>query len=452
MTCSGGVIASGYAASLPILTIGSGPVAGADRRRRAGARAVPASTGARAHRRHHRRHGRHDARRRRHPTRPAAGRATTRHGQYEYFVPTLDVRSVGAGGGSIVRFDATPRRCASARRARAPPGPGRYRRGGTEPTVTDADLVVGYLNPDYFLGGKHGARASTRRRARSRALGEPLGFTADETAAARCGSSTARWPTRSAWRASSRATTRAGSRHVRLRRRRAGARARRSPRAGDRASSVPLSDLAAGWSAFGVASPTRSWCGGRRPMREPFDHGLMNATWQELEQTIQRQLHQQAIADDDVTWERAVDIRYGLQISELTIPAPSGRLRRLDRRLAGRGLRAGVRAAVRPGLRLCGRRIHADEHARQRTRPDQQRRAPRRGRRRRCRWPQGDAGAARRHLVRTGHRPDADKGHRQLGAGSCRQPLTVPSSSSSWIRPSSSVTARRHASTRSAAS
>jgi N-methylhydantoinase A len=63
----------------------------------------------------------------------------------------------------------------------ADPGPVCYGQGGTEPTVTDADLVLGYLDPDYFLGGKMQLDTKQARRALSR-LAEPLGMTVEQAA------------------------------------------------------------------------------------------------------------------------------------------------------------------------------------------------------------------------------------------------------------------------------
>ncbi len=68
-------------------------------------------------------------------------------------VPVLDVHSVGAGGGSIARIDAGGALRVGPESAGAEPGPVCYRRGGTRPTVTDANLLLGRLDPDYFLGG-----------------------------------------------------------------------------------------------------------------------------------------------------------------------------------------------------------------------------------------------------------------------------------------------------------
>ncbi len=67
---------------------------------------------------------------------------------------TVDMRSIGAGGGSIAHVDAGGLLKVGPRSSGSVPGPACYGRGGTEPTVTDAALVLGYLDPDYFLGGR----------------------------------------------------------------------------------------------------------------------------------------------------------------------------------------------------------------------------------------------------------------------------------------------------------
>jgi N-methylhydantoinase A len=74
--------------------------------------------------------------------------------QYEYFIPKVDIQAIGSGGGSLVRIDETTRTMrVGPESAGAVPGPVCYGKGGTVPTVTDADLVLGYLNPDNFAGG-----------------------------------------------------------------------------------------------------------------------------------------------------------------------------------------------------------------------------------------------------------------------------------------------------------
>lgn len=73
--------------------------------------------------------------------------------QYTLLIPMIDLVSIGAGGGSVAWVDETRLRVGP-RSAGAEPGPAGYGWGGTEPTVTDADLVLGFLNPERFLGGR----------------------------------------------------------------------------------------------------------------------------------------------------------------------------------------------------------------------------------------------------------------------------------------------------------
>jgi N-methylhydantoinase A len=69
-------------------------------------------------------------------------------------VPVIDIKSIGAGGGSIAWVDRGGLLRVGPRSAGAQPGPACYARGGTEPTVTDANLMLGRLDPDYFLAGR----------------------------------------------------------------------------------------------------------------------------------------------------------------------------------------------------------------------------------------------------------------------------------------------------------
>jgi len=73
--------------------------------------------------------------------------------KYRFRIPKIDIKSIGAGGGSIAWLDIADVLRVGPQSAHAYPGPACYGRGGLQPTVTDADLVLGYLNPDNFLGG-----------------------------------------------------------------------------------------------------------------------------------------------------------------------------------------------------------------------------------------------------------------------------------------------------------
>ena len=69
-------------------------------------------------------------------------------------IPAIELIEIGAGGGSIARLDDLGLLKVGPQSAGADPGPACYGRGGTQPTVTDANLLLGYLNPGYFLGGR----------------------------------------------------------------------------------------------------------------------------------------------------------------------------------------------------------------------------------------------------------------------------------------------------------
>ncbi|HZV74939.1 MAG TPA: hydantoinase/oxoprolinase family protein [Conexibacter sp.] len=328
MTCSGGLVSIDEARALPVLTIGSGPVAGLIGARRlaaaaSGRQASPA------------------------PVRATnlitadmggttldvgvvhegvpISRVTSWYDQYEYFVPTLDVRSIGAGGGSIVQLDETSGTLrVGPRSAGSRPGPVCYSRGGTEPTITDADLVAGFLNPDYFLGGKMALDLEGATRAYA-AVGEPLGLSALETASAALRIVDNQMA--DAIRLVSvnqgfhpRAFTLypcggGGALHA----------AAIAAELGIPSISVPLSGLASGWSAFGVAGAEPLVVQEvARPMREPFDPALFTALFAELEAAALARLAGQGIAREDAVLTRHADVRYALQVNEVEVLAPSG--------------------------------------------------------------------------------------------------------------------------------
>ena len=94
-------------------------------------------------------------------------------GQYSLAVPMIDIVSIGAGGGSIAWEDGGRLRVGP-RSAGSTPGPVAYARGGTEPTVTDADLVLGYLDPEFFLGGRMQLDVEAAREAIRTRIADPL--------------------------------------------------------------------------------------------------------------------------------------------------------------------------------------------------------------------------------------------------------------------------------------
>lgn len=96
-------------------------------------------------------------------------------------ISAVDMRSIGAGGGSIAWIDEGGLMRVGPQSAGAEPGPACYGRGGTLPTVSDAAVVLGYFDPDYFLGGRMTLDADAARRA-IEAVSSRLGSTVEETA------------------------------------------------------------------------------------------------------------------------------------------------------------------------------------------------------------------------------------------------------------------------------
>jgi N-methylhydantoinase A len=89
--------------------------------------------------------------------------------------PTIDIDSIGAGGGSIAWIDSGGGVRIGPESAAADPGPACYGRGGTRPTVTDCNLLLGYVDPDSFLGGEFKLDAKAAERAVTEHLAKPLG-------------------------------------------------------------------------------------------------------------------------------------------------------------------------------------------------------------------------------------------------------------------------------------
>ena len=103
-------------------------------------------------------------------------------GGYAIRLPVIDVSEIGAGGGSIVSVDSGGLLHVGPRSAGAVPGPACYGAGGEEPTFTDALVVLGYLNPDYLVGGDLPLDPSRAERSLTKKVAERLGRTLVDTA------------------------------------------------------------------------------------------------------------------------------------------------------------------------------------------------------------------------------------------------------------------------------
>ena len=101
---------------------------------------------------------------------------------YDLGVAKVDSRSIGAGGGSIAWVDAGGMCHVGPQSAQAVPGPACYGKGGVEPTVTDANLVLGFLDPDFYLGGRMKLYPQLAEQAIMEKVGTPLGLSLQDAA------------------------------------------------------------------------------------------------------------------------------------------------------------------------------------------------------------------------------------------------------------------------------
>ena len=103
-------------------------------------------------------------------------------GHFPVLLPMLDLVTIGAGGGSIAWVDEGGAMRVGPRSAGSVPGPACYGQGGSEPALTDANLLAGRLNADYFLAGKRGLGREKSEAAIRERVAEPVGFSVEEAA------------------------------------------------------------------------------------------------------------------------------------------------------------------------------------------------------------------------------------------------------------------------------
>lgn len=247
--------------------------------------------------------------------------------QHRLFLNMVDVQSLGAGGGSIAWVDeATGSLRVGPQSAAADPGPACYGRGGSEPTVTDADLVLGVLDEKRFLGG----RLQLDRGAAEAAiapLATALGLTVDECAAGIVRVVDARMSdlirSMTVQRGlDPRAFTvyafggGAGA-HAGL----------YTQGLGISRFVVPLRDAASIWSAVGLATADLLDVHEQpRYMHDPFDADALTAAFTALESRVREELGDLGAAVEDVRFERYARCKYGLQVYEVQAPVPDGAL------------------------------------------------------------------------------------------------------------------------------
>lgn len=251
--------------------------------------------------------------------------------QYEYMMRTIDTESIGSGGGSIASVDSGSGRLqVGPKSAGASPGPACYDQGGAEPTVTDADLLLGFLDADEFLGGRMDLN---ERRAREaiEPLADALGMSPIEAASGIVEVANAKMADMIRQRTVNKgydprkftlyAYGGAGPLHV--------------PALASQLDIdtvvVPGGSTASVWSAVGVSSSDVLH---RREvsniMNAPFDPDAVTTQFKEIEAEVVAELHEERFTENEIEIDRYADMRYQAQVHQLSVPVPSGDLTEAD--------------------------------------------------------------------------------------------------------------------------
>jgi len=249
-------------------------------------------------------------------------------GQYRINSPMVDVTTIGSGGGAIAWIDNGNLRVGPDS-AGAIPGPACFDEGGTRPTITDANLVLGILNPDYFLGGRKQLRTDLAAKALQEHVGGPLGLSVEEAAAAVYAIANAQ--TADLVR---RVVVGAGHdpRDFVLYAFGGSGPVHCASYAGDLGMKeivVPMGTTASAFSAYGLAaSDIMLSAESSLPANFPLDVDDVNAEFAALEARLAEDLDRQRIRFASTSTSRQIDVRYSLQLAEVATPVPDGRLDR----------------------------------------------------------------------------------------------------------------------------
>ncbi len=240
--------------------------------------------------------------------------------RYRVNIPMVQITSIGAGGGTIAWADETGHLRVGPMSAGAFPGPVCYRRNGTQPCVTDADLVLGILNPDYYLGG----RMKLDKEAASKAidgLGKKIGLDMIETAKGIFNIQNAHMAdllrlvvTRSGYDPRDFALFcygGGGPTHGAIYGKELGFK------------EIYMFENSAAWSAFGIATSDISRIFSQhRYLRLPADVNVINETFSELEREALDEMERIGFEPNEIKLRREISMKFGRQVNVETIPVP----------------------------------------------------------------------------------------------------------------------------------
>jgi N-methylhydantoinase A len=250
---------------------------------------------------------------------------------YPVKVPVVDIVEIGAGGGSIAWLDPAGSLRVGPQSAGADPGPASYGWGGTEPTLTDANVIAGRINPGYFLGGEIALDVERAREA-LRPLAEQLGVSVEEAALGVIRIANANMihllklvsvrRGRDPRDFAIVAFGGGGSMHAT-----ALARELQVPR-------VIVPPAPGHFSAWGMLmSDLRHDLVQTHFAREgDADLGELTGVWRELEERLRASFTEDGVGNERLTFERSADMRYAGQEHTVNVPIPGGELGESERK------------------------------------------------------------------------------------------------------------------------
>jgi N-methylhydantoinase A len=249
--------------------------------------------------------------------------------QYEYFLPMVDIQAIGSGGGSMARVDALTRTLrVGPESAGADPGPVCYGKGSDVPTVTDADLVLGYINPDNFLGG--GIKLDRQKAIDAIArLAKQLGLTLEEAASGiakiaefKMADIIRKMTVEKGYNPRDFvlfAFGGAGPAHASV----------FGSELGVQKVLIPMKHIASTWCAFGAASADILHVYEQVDIQlSPFDPSRVNAVLEALETKATLQMDADRIEKSRRRFQFSLDMRHKGQINEVEVMLPERRLKR----------------------------------------------------------------------------------------------------------------------------
>lgn len=246
--------------------------------------------------------------------------------QYVFLMPRLDVQSIGSGGGSVLWVDEISGTLkVGPESAGADPGPACYGKGSI-PTITDANLILGYLNPDNFLGGK--IRLDKNKSIGAiKPLAEKMNMDIHELAAGavRIAETTMAELIRQMTLQRGMdprdfvlfAYGGAGPTHA----------CQYARELGIKRIVIPLGTISSTWSAFGtLCADVLHVYEKSSLLSQPFDLDYINESFVNLESKGLKQLQEDGIDTGRITFRRFMEMKYKMQIHQLEVPVPSGTL------------------------------------------------------------------------------------------------------------------------------